>query len=85
MELGREESLLDLLEEELTASAFELGRNGLRLHADSHVWHRALAVRLESARKKTAESGLSGSVLSHHDNDLRVGEVARVNSQVEVA
>lgn len=85
LELGREESLLDLLEEELADGALELGGNGLGLHADPHLGHSLLAIGLEGTGEQAAEGGLSGTVLTHHDNDLGVGEVARVNAEVKVA
>lgn len=85
LELRRQESLLDLLEEQLANSALELGSNGLGLHADSHVWDRALAVWLDGTSEETAESGLAGSVLSHHDDNLRVGEFSGIDTKFEVA
>lgn len=85
LELRRQESLLNLLEEQLANSTLELGGNGLGLHADSHVWDRALAVWLNSTSEETAESGLAGSILSHHDNNFRVGELSSINTKSEVA
>jgi hypothetical protein len=58
LELRRQESSLDLLEEQLTDAALELGRDGLGLHADLHLRDPLGSVRLESTGQKTAESGL---------------------------
>lgn len=85
LELRRQEGLLNLLEEQLANSALKLGSNGLRLHADSHVWDRALAVWLDGTSEKTAEGGLASSVLSHHDDDFRVGEFSSIDTKSEVA
>lgn len=85
LELRRQESLLDLLEEELSYSALELGGDSLWLHADTHVGDGTLAIRLECTSQKTAESSLASTVLTHHDNDFGVGELARVNAELEVA
>lgn len=85
LELGRQESGSDLLEEELANGTLELGGDGLRLHADFHIRDRTLAIGLESTGQKSTESGLSSSVLAHHDNNLRVGEVTRVDTESEVA
>jgi hypothetical protein len=50
LELRRKEGGLDLLEEQLPDGAVELGRDGLRLHADLHLWNLLVAIGLESAR-----------------------------------
>ena len=85
LELGRQEHGPDLLEEELAHGALELGRDGLRLHADGHLRHAGLAVRLQGAREHATEGGLSGTVLAHHDDDLRVSEATGVDAELEVA
>lgn len=85
LELGRQESGSDLLEEELANGTLELGGDGLGLHADFHIRDRTLAIGLESTGQKSTEGGLSSSVLAHHDNNLRVGEVTRVDTESEVA
>lgn len=85
LELGRQESSLDLLEEELADSTIVLGSDGLGLHADSHLRNAGLGVGLEGTSKQTTEGGFASTVLSHHDNNLRVGEVTRVNAKSEVA
>lgn len=85
LELGRQEGLLDLLEEELADGTVELGGDGLGLHADLHLRDAALAVGLESTGQETTEGGLASSVLTHHDNNLGVSEVTAVNAQLEVA
>ena len=58
LELRRQESGLDLLEEQLPNSAFELGRDGLWLHANLHLGDLLVSVGLESTGQKAAESGL---------------------------
>ena len=85
LKLRRQEGLLDLLEEELANSTIELGGDGLGLHADSHLRHRLLAVGLEGTGQETAEGGLSGTILTHHDDNLRVGEITSVNVELEVS
>lgn len=85
LELRRQEGLLDLLEEELANSAVELGGDGLRLHADSHLRDRLLIIGLEGTGQEATEGGLSSTVLTHHDDNLRVGKVTRVNVELEVA
>ena len=69
----------------MTDSAFKLGGNRLRLHADPHIRHTALAVWLEGTSKETTEGGLASTVLAHHDNDFRVGELARIDPKFEIA
>lgn len=85
LELRGQERLLDLLEEELADSALELGGDSLRLHADLHVGNIGLAVGLEGTSEETTESRLSSSVLSHHDENLRVSEIAGINFKLKVA
>jgi len=58
LELGRQESSLDLLEEELADGTLELGGDGLRLHADLHLGNLLSSVGLESTSEEAAESGL---------------------------
>lgn len=84
LELRRQESLLDLLEEELTNSTLELGGDGLGLHADSHIGYVGLAVGLESASQESTKGSLSSTILTHHDDNLRVGEVTGVDAELEV-
>jgi hypothetical protein len=85
LELGGQERLLDLLEEQLANSAIELGGNGLGLHADSHLGDALLAVGLEGAGQETTEGCLSSTVLTHHDNDLGISEVTSFDVELEVA
>lgn len=85
LELGRQEGGLDFLEEELANGALELGGDGLGLHADSHLGNLFGSVGLERSSQEATESGLSGTVLTHHDDDLGIGEGTGVNAQVEVA
>ena len=74
LELRAEESGLDLLEEELANGTLEPGSDGLGLHADAHLGNLGVAIGLQSAGKHLTESGLSGTVLTHHDDDLRVSK-----------
>lgn len=85
LELRVQESLLNLLEEKLANGAVELGCDCLGLHADAHIGDGSLAVGLEGTSQKTTESGLASTVLSHHDDDLGVGELTSVNAEPEVA
>lgn len=84
LELRQEEGGADLLEEELTDGTLKLGVDGLRLHGDGHLGHLGAAVGLEGTCKHLTEGGLSGTVLTEHDNDFRVGKVTSVNLQVEI-
>ncbi|KAI6772291.1 hypothetical protein HG530_003249 [Fusarium avenaceum] len=85
LELRRQEGLLDLLEEQLANSALELGSDGLGLHADSHLRNVALAIGLEGSGQESTECGLSGTVLSHHDDNLGIGKVTGIDAKLEVA
>lgn len=85
LELRRQESLLNLLEEELADGAVKLGGDGLGLHANSHLGDTGLAVGLQGTSEETAESGLSSTVLSHHDNDFGIREFTGVDAETEVA
>ena len=84
LELGREEGLLDLLEEELSDRTIELGGDGLRLHADLHLRDAGLAVGLDSTGEQATERGLASTILSHHDNDLGVGELTTLDAEAEL-
>lgn len=84
LELGRQESGLDTLEEELTNSTLELGSDLLGLHADVHLGDLGGAVWLDGTSQHLTESGLSGTVLTHHDENLGVGEVTGLDAEVEV-
>lgn len=85
LELRKQEGGSDLLEEELANGTLKLGVDGLRLHGDGHLGHLGSTIGLERTSQHLTESGLSGTVLSKHDNDLRVGKVTSVNLEVEVS
>lgn len=85
LELRAQEGGLDLLEEQLAHGTLELWHDLLGLHADVHLRHLLVVIRLNRTCKHLTESGLSGTVLSHHDNDLGVSELAGLDGQVEVA
>ena len=70
LELRKEESGLDLLEEELSDRALELRGDLLRFHADFHSWHLLSSIWVDSSCKQFTERRLSSSVLTHHNNDL---------------
>ena len=84
LELGAQEGSLDLLEEELADGTLELGCNCLGLHGDAHLGDLGGAVRLNSTSKHLTEGGLSGTVLTHHDDDLGVVEVSSLDVQREI-
>lgn len=75
----------DLLEEQLSYSSLKLGRDGLRLHANSHFRDLLVSVGLQGTSEHATEGGLSGTVLTHHDKDFGVGEGTTIDLQVEVA
>lgn len=85
LELRRQESSLDLLEEQLANGTLELGSDGLGLHGDLHLRNPLSAIGLENTSQETAEGGLSGTVLTHHDDDFGIRERTSVDGQVEVA
>ena len=85
LELGRQKSRLDLLEEELSYGTLELGCDLLGLHADVQRRNGLAPVGLFSTSKHATERGLSGPVFTHHDDDLRIGEFAGFYLEVEVA
>lgn len=85
LELWRQELGLDLLEEELADGSIELWSDRLWLHGDLHLWHLAGSIWLDSTGQHLTESGLSGSVLSHHDDNLGISEVSLLNVEVEIA
>ena len=58
LELRRQEGGLDLLEEQLPDGTLELGRDGLRLHANLHLGNLLVSIGLESTSQETTESGL---------------------------
>ena len=84
LELGGQEHGPDLLEEELADGAIKLGSDGLGLHADGHLGNASLAVGLQGTGEQSAEGGLSGTVLAHHDNNLGVGEGTSIDAELEV-
>jgi hypothetical protein len=84
LELWVEEGGSDLLEEELTDSSGELGVDGLRLHGNVELWHLLSIIWFLNTSQHLTESGLSSSVLSHHDNNLRVGELTTLDVQFEL-
>lgn len=85
LKLGGKEGGLDLLEEELADGAGELGGDLLGLHGDVHGGDLLAVVGLEGAGEHFAEGGLSGTILTHHDDDLGVSELAGFDVQLEVA
>ena len=84
LELGGEEGSLDLLEEELADGTGELGGDLLGLHGDVHGGNLLAVVGLEGTGEHLTEGSLSGTVLTHHDDDFRVGELTRFDVQLEV-
>ena len=85
LELGVDEGGLDALEEELADSTLELGCDLLGLHGNVHGRDLLVAVGLEGTCKHLTESRLTGTVLSHHDQNLGSGESAGLDLEVEVA
>lgn len=85
LELRGQKSSLDLLEEQLAHCTLELGRDLLGLHADVHPRNGLVAVRLLRTSKHLTEGSLASSVLSHHDDDLRVGESSSLDLEMEVS
>ncbi len=85
LELWRQELLLDLLEKELANTSLELWSDGLWLHGNLHLWNPSSSIWLNGTSKHLTESGLSSSVLSHHNNDLGISEITLLNAKVEVA
>jgi len=85
LELWVQEGGLDLLEEELADSTLELGCDLLGLHGNVHGRDLLVAVGLEGTCKHLTESRLTGTVLSHHDQNLGSGESAGLDLEVEVA
>ena len=85
LELRRQESGLDPLEEQLAHSTLELGGDLLGLHADVHAGHRFVSVRLLSTSKHLTEGSLASSVLSHHNDNFRISKPSAINAQLEVA
>lgn len=85
LELRGQEGGSDLLEEELADGALELRSNSLRLHADPHLRDGGLAIGLQRTSQKSAEGRLSSTVLTHHDNDFGISELAGINAKLEVA
>jgi len=83
LELRVQEGGLDLLEEELTDGTLEFGSDLLGLHTDVHGRNTLSAIRLLGTSEHSTESGLSGTVLSHHDEDLGIGELTGLNLQLE--
>jgi len=83
LELRTQESGLDLLEEELSNSTLELGRDLLRLHRNVHGRNLGGAIGFLGTSEHLTEGSLSGTVLSHHDDDLRVGELSSLDGQIE--
>ena len=84
LELRRQESRLDTLEEELADGTSELGSDFLGLHADVHLGNADKAIGLQCTSKHLTESGLSGTVLTHHDDNLGVSKLSGLDLQVEV-
>ena len=64
----------------------ELGRDLLRLigHPELRDFQ-CLVVRLQHACQHADEGGLSCPILSQHDDDLRVCEVALLHMQLEIS
>jgi hypothetical protein len=85
LELGVQERGADLLEKKFSDGSGELGVDLLRLHRDAHLGYLLAVIGLLGSRKHSAECRLSGAVLSHHDNNLRVCERTGVNAEVEVS
>ena len=57
----------------------------LRLHADVELRHLPGTIWLLGASKHTTERRLASAVLTHHDQDLRVRELALFNGEMEVS
>ena len=84
LELRVHKRRLDLLEQQHADRARELGRDRLRLERHCEL----LAVCLDVgrvAREQAHERRLAGTVLAKHDDDLRVGEAAGLDSELEAA
>lgn len=84
LELRVHEGLFDLLEEQHADSAGELGRDRLGLERDSKLLLVGLDVG-SVAGEQTDERGLSGTVLSQHDDDLGVSEATGLDSELKAA
>mmetsp|Transcript_34926 Transcript_34926/g.75545 ORF Transcript_34926/g.75545 Transcript_34926/m.75545 type:complete len:324 (+) Transcript_34926:514-1485(+) len=73
----------DLLVQKLSDGALELRRDLLRFVRHVHLRHLCFTIRLDDASQQFDESRLAGSVLTKHDDDLTVVEVARVDVKGE--
>lgn len=85
LELCVDKHGLDLLHEQRADAALVLGVDLLRLVRDVEHGDVLLCVGLLVAGEDADERGLSRAVLAEHDDDLRVGELARGNLEREAA
>ena len=85
VELWMYERVADAHLDELLDGALELGADLLRLVGDVELGRLGLAVRLEVAGEDADERGLAGAVLAEQHDDLRVGEGATLDVELEVA
>lgn len=84
VELRVHERRAHLLEEQLPDRSRELGRDRLGLKRDLERDLVLLLVGLDLSRKELDKGRLAGPVLAEHDDDLRVGEGALLDVELEV-
>ncbi|KAH3666815.1 hypothetical protein OGAPHI_003264 [Ogataea philodendri] len=75
----------DLLQEQLSHCTGELWSDLLWFHRNVQLWSLASLVRSDGTSQQLTQSGLSGTVFSHHDNDLTVGELSSLHSELEIS
>ena len=87
MELRVQVRVADLLVQQVADGGLELGRDLLRLvrHVELGEVVHVLVVGLDETGDETDEGGLTRAVLAEQHEDLRVGELARLHGEREVA
>lgn len=85
LELRAEKGGFDFLEKQLPHGACELGGDFLRFHRDVHLRHAGSAVWFLSPSQHTTESRLARAVLTHHNDNLGIRELARLDFQMKAA